>query len=40
VHGIVKSHGGFVTVESEPTKGSRFHIYLPKIMESRARNGA
>lgn len=29
VMGIVKSHGGFISVHSDPNKGTMFHIYLP-----------
>ena len=29
VHGIVKAHRGFITVESTPGDGSSFHIHLP-----------
>jgi len=31
VHGIVKSHDGVLTVESDPGQGSTFEIFLPRI---------
>jgi CheY-like chemotaxis protein len=31
IHGIVKNHNGDISVYSEPRKGTRFHLFFPKI---------
>lgn len=36
VYGVVNSHNGFITVQSEPGHGSEFSLYFPVIMEGGA----
>ena len=40
VRGIVTSHGGFLTVYSEPNRGTSFNVYLPAITDALALSPA
>jgi signal transduction histidine kinase/ActR/RegA family two-component response regulator len=33
VYGIMEEHGGWITVESEPEKGTAFHLWMPALNE-------
>ena len=39
VHGIIKSCGGEITVESRPGKGSTFNVFFPLIEEKQIKGG-
>ncbi len=40
VQSIVQGHDGAVVVDSEPTRGTSFHVYLPPLQEELSRPGA
>lgn len=40
VQSIVQGHDGTVIVESDPGKGTSFHVYLPEVQEDLSRPGS
>ncbi len=40
VHGIISSHGGAITVESEVGQGTTFHVLFPKLSQTTATEKA
>jgi two-component system, cell cycle sensor histidine kinase and response regulator CckA len=39
-HAVVQNHGGFIKVESEPGRGTTFHVYLPRSLRRVAAQAA
>ncbi|MBN1842040.1 MAG: response regulator [Deltaproteobacteria bacterium] len=39
VHGIFKNYSGAITVDSEPEKGTTFHVYFPRAKEEEVAPG-
>jgi len=35
-YGIIKNHGGFITCQSQPNKGTTFEIFLPALLEEES----